>query len=208
MEKENASKEYFFYNGIPYKKKDYCNDDDIEIHGNSVWDDTWSDKIKRSDVRFCEKDEIEKIYIENCKEAIKLSLLGWTSEMAKELETKGRKYLTDKCERSILKCPDKVYNACKEGKYGIIYKLSDIELSDDLKIGNKPCSDGIRRNEKEYMRFLMREDFSIIQLFAKKWPMLKFKYAGGDEPFPDLYCMVPFYNDHEILLEIHESVLI
>jgi hypothetical protein len=44
-----------------------------------------------------------------------------------------------------------------------------------------------------------------------KWPMLKFQYvdfARADEPFPDIYCMVPFYDDPTILGEINSSILL
>jgi hypothetical protein len=104
-----------------------------------------------------------------------------------------------------------VYKACEEGKYGIIYRLSTIQLPSELKMGNRPCSDGEVRNEKEYIKFLLGEDWSLIRLFMLKWPMLKFKYVDfskADEPFPDIYCMVPFYDDHQAIHEINNSILL
>jgi hypothetical protein len=78
-------------------------------------------------------------------------------------------------------------------------------------MGNRPCSDGEVRNEKEYIKFLLGEDWSLIRLFMLKWPMLKFKYVDfskADEPFPDIYCMVPFYDDHQAIHEINNSILL
>jgi hypothetical protein len=202
---------YFFYNGIPYKK-DRLSSNETDISGHSVWDDKWSYKINNSDVIFCEEDEIEKIFIENCKKEIKKSLFGWTSERAKEFEENGRQYLNKQWKYYLLECPNRVYKACQEGKYGIRYSLStSIVLSEEFKIGNKPCSDGITRSEKDYMKFLMGEDWSLIRLFMLKWPMLKFKYVDfskTDEPFPDIYCMVSFYDDQKVLSEIHNSMLL
>jgi hypothetical protein len=201
---------YFFYKGTPYKKDSWSNDE-LEISGKSLWDNTWSSKISKSKVTLCEEDEIENIYIENCKEALKLSLIGWTKDTAKELEEKGKKYLTERWKYYLLDCPNKVFKSCQEGKYGIMYRLSTIELPDELKIGNKPCSDGQTRSEKEYIKFLLGEDWSLIRLFVEKWPMLKFRYVDfskSEDSFPDLYCMVPFYDDPKVLAEIQSSVLL
>jgi hypothetical protein len=199
---------YFFYKGHPYKKDRFCSDA-LETAGRSVWDNGWI-KVPKSEVNICEEDDIDKIFIENCKEAIKQSLIGWTTEKAKELEEKGKQQLTKEWKYYLLECPKKVYKACQDGKYGIKYNLSIIQLSDELKMGNRPCSDGIIRNEKEYIRFLLGEDWSLIRLFMLKWPMLKFKcvdLSKADEAFPDIYCMVPFYDDHMILSEIQNSIL-
>lgn len=202
---------YFFYKGIPYKT-DSLGNGKTNISGKSVWDEKWSYMLSKSDVTFCKEEEIEKIFIENCKEAIKVSLFGWTTDKAKELEKKGLNYLNEKWKYYLLECPNRVYKACQEGKYGIRYTLSNvIELPDDLKMGNKPCSDGEIRNEKEYIKFLMGEDWSLIRLFMIKWPMLKFRYVDfskADEPFPDIYCMVPFYDDHTVISEINNSILL
>jgi hypothetical protein len=201
---------YFFYKGIPYKT-DIIGNTKTDISGRSVWDNSWSFTIPKSEVKFCEKDDIEKIYIENCKEAIKSSLVGWTSEKAKELEEKGNKYLTEKWMYYLLDCPNRIYKECQEGKYGIHYTFSSMELPDRLKMGNKPCSDGQVRSEKEYIKYLLGEDWSLIRLFMLKWPMLKFQYADfskTDEPFPGIYCMVPFYDDPNILGEINNSLLL
>jgi hypothetical protein len=200
---------YFFYNGQPYKKDTLCSDAS-ETAGRSVWDNRWI-KVPKSEVKICEEDDIDNIFIENCKEAIKLSLVGWTREKAKELEEKGKQYLTKEWKYYLLECPIKVYKACQDGKYGIKYNLSIIKLSNELQMGNRPCSDGIVRDEKDYIRFLLGEDWSLIRLFMLKWPMLKFKYVDfsrADEPFPDLYCMVPFYDDHKVLSEIQNSILL
>lgn len=200
---------YFFYKGTPYKKDSFCSDAS-EIAGRSIWDNGWI-KVPKSDVTLCEEDDIDKIFIENCKQAIKLSLVGWTSDRAKELEEKGKQYLLKEWKYYLLECPGRVYKACQEGKYGIIYKLSVIQLPSELKMGNRPCSDGIVRNEKEYYRFILGEDWSLIRLFMLKWPMLKFKYVDmskADEAFPDIYCMVPFYDDQKVLHDIHSSVLL
>jgi hypothetical protein len=199
---------YFFYKGIPYKKDTLCSNAS-EVAGRSVWDNGWN-KVPKSEVKMCEEEDIDKIFIENCKEAIKQSLIGWTSEKAKELEEKGKQYLTKEWKYYLLECPNRVYKACQEGKYGIKYNLSLIQLSDELKMANRPCSDGQIRNEKEYIRFLLGEDWSLIRLFMLKWPMLKFKYVDmskADEAFPDLYCMAPFYDDDKVLHEIHNSIL-
>ena len=200
---------YFFYKGTPYKKDTLCSDV-LEIAGRSIWDNGWI-KVQKSEINICEEDDIDKIFIENCKEAIKLSLVGWTSDKAKELEEKGKQYLTKEWKYYLLECPTRVYKACQEGKYGIIYRLSTIKLPDELQMGNRPCSDGEMRNEKDYIRFLLGEDWSLIRLFMIKWPMLKFKYVDfskADEAFPDIYCMVPFYDDHKILSEIQNSILL
>jgi hypothetical protein len=201
---------YFFYKGAPYKRDDYSNDE-IKISGTNVWDNSWSFTINKSDVTFCREEEIDIIFLDNCKRAIKESLFGWTSDKAKELEEKGKEYLTKKWKKYLLDCPNRVYEACQEGKYGIIYSFSSIKLPDELKIGNRPCSDGKMRNEKEYIKFLLGEDWSLIRLFMLKWPMLKFKYMDflkTNEPFPDIYCMVPFYDDDKVLGEIHNSILL
>lgn len=204
------TEKYFFYKGTPYKKDFYRNTLDT-ISGNSVWDNEWSNVIKMSEVEFCEEDEIEKVYIEKCKEGIRLSMFGWTSEKAKEVEEKGREYLNKKFKYHILKCPDDVYKACLDGKYGVLYRLSGIVLPEELWMENKPCSDGITRNEKDYMRYILGEDWSMIRLFMLKWPMLKFSYVDlskADDPFPDIYCMVPFHDDHTIINDIYNSVLL
>jgi hypothetical protein len=204
------SEEYFFYKGIPYKNDTLGSR--TTISGKSVWDNSWSYIIPKSDVTFCKEDDIDNIFIENCKEAIKKSLIGWTRECAKELEEKGKTYLTDKWKYYLLECPNKVYKACQEGKYGICYNLSSvIQLPDNLQIKNRPCSDGEVRSEKEYVKFLLGEDWSLIRLFMIKWPMLKFQYVDKskkDEPFPDIYCMVPFYDDHKVLSEINNSIIL
>lgn len=201
---------YFFYKGHPYKKDTFCSDA-LETAGRGIWDNRWI-KVPKSEVNICEEDDIDKIFIENCKDAIKQSLIGWTTDKAKELEEKGKQHLTKEWKYYLLECPKRVYKACQEGKYGIRYNLSTaIQLPDDLKIGNKPCSDGEVRNEKDYIRFLLGEDWSLIRLFMLKWPMLKFKYidlSKADEPFPDIYCMVPFYDDHTIISEIQNSLLL
>ena len=111
MSKDN----YFFYKGIPYKTDDYLRDRST-ISGKSVWDNSWSYKVSKSDVRLCEENDIYNIFNENCKEAIRQNLLGWTSEKAKELEEKGKKYLTEKWKYYLLDCPNRVYRACQEGK--------------------------------------------------------------------------------------------
>lgn len=206
----NDDEIYFFYKGIPYKKDKFSNEES-KISGTSIWDNSWSFTINKSDIIFCKEDEIDKIFINNCKNAIKQSLIGWTPERAKELEERGKEYLTKKWKKYLLDCPNRVYEACQEGKYGIIYECSSIELPDEFKMGNKPCSDGKVRSEKEYMKYLLGEDWCFIRLFMIKWPMLKFKYVDlstAEEPFPDIYCMVPFYNDPVILNEIQTSLLI
>ena len=207
MSEEN----YFFYKGTPYKI-DTIGNNKTNISGKSVWDGNWSYILLKSDVKFCREEEIEKIFIENCKDAIKVSLYGWTSEKAKELEERGKNYLDKKWKYYLLECPNRVYKACQEGKYGIRYTLSSvIHLPDELQMGNKPCSDGVTRSEKEYIKFLMGEDWSLIRLFMLKWPMLKFQYVDfskADETFPDIYCIVPFYDDHKVLSEIQNSILL
>ncbi len=200
---------YFFYNGNPYKQDIFCSDA-LEIAGRGIWDSRWI-KIKRTEVDMCNQEDIDTFFIEQCKEAIKLSLVGWTVNKAKELEEKGKQYLTKEWKYYLLECPVKVYKACQDGKYGIKYNLSIIQLPDELKMGNRPCSDGIVRDEKDYIRFLLGEDWSLIRLFMLKWPMLKFKYVDfskADEAFPDIYCMVPFYDDAKTIGEIHNSLLL
>ena len=200
---------YFFYKGIPYKKDDWSNDK-TEISGRSVWDNDWSSKVLRSEVRFCEENEIDSIYLEYCKEAIKTNLIGWTREKAKELEEKGKEHLAKEWKYYLLECPKRVYKACQDGKYGIIYKIRN-DLPEELQIKNRPCSDGEVRTEKEYVKYLLGDDWSLIRLFMIKWPMLKFMYvdkSNTNEPFPPIYCMVPFYDDHKVLSEINNSTIL
>jgi hypothetical protein len=47
--------------------------------------------------------------------------------------------------------------------------------------------------------------FFIKELLIKKIYFVDLSKA--DESFPDIYCMVPFYNDDKILGEIHNSIL-
>jgi|688.fasta_scaffold61140_2 hypothetical protein len=200
---------YFFYKGTPYKKDNFCSDA-RETAGRSVWDNGWI-KVPKSEIEICKEEEIGPIFVAKCKQAIKNSMIGWTTEKAKELEENGKKYLDKEWVYYIKECGSRVYKACEEGKYGIIYRLSTIQLPSELKMGNRPCSDGEVRNEKEYIKFLLGEDWSLIRLFMLKWPMLKFQYVDfskADEPFPDIYCMVPFYDDHKVLHEINNSVLL
>lgn len=49
-----------------------------------------------------------------------------------------------------------------------------------------------------------------VYFFYKGTPYKKIYFVDlskADESFPDIYCMVPFYNDDKILGEIHNSIL-
>ena len=50
--------------------------------------------------------------------------------------------------------------------------------------------------------------FFIKELLIKKNYFVDFvDLSKADESFPDIYCMVLFYNDDKILGEIHNSIL-
>jgi hypothetical protein len=201
---------YFFWKGMPYNEKYFWKDASM-ISGKSEWDDDYI-KVPISEIEYCDKDKIEEIYYNQCKNAFIEFLHGWTNEKAKELEKKGLEYLMSRILNYIKSCPKWVFDACKKGKYGVLMSLSAITLPDELKMDTRKCSDGLVRTEKEYMKFLLGEDWNQLQFFSEKWPMFKFNYKSdiqyNIDPFVDMYCMASFYNDLNFEKDVYNSLLL
>lgn len=195
----------FFYKGLPYKKL-YIKDN--QVSGYCIWQKSNYINIPLSEINICETRDIENIFINNCKEAIKSYLIGWTMEQANQLEKEGRDYIMNYINGWISLCPFHLYEACKKGKYGVILSLSYIALPDELQMNKRFCSDNIVRNDiNEYIKYILGTDFNLIELFKKEYPYLKFEYYKYNENnlIQDIVCYVPFYGEAD---KIDESVLL
>lgn len=202
---------YFFYKGMPYKRT-YLWENESMVSGKCEWDTDYI-KVKISEIEYCTADKIEEIYNSKCKENIIEFLHGWTSEKAKELEKKGLEYLLSQIKYYLINCPRWIYNASKKGKYGVLIDMSSIKLPEDLKMNDRKCSDGLIRSNKEYLMFLLGDEWDQLKIFSEKWPLFKFSYKDelnikSSGPFDDMYCMTSFYNDPSFEKETYNSLIL
>lgn len=202
----SESNKVFFYKGLPYTNP--IETKDGYVYGYCLWNKSDVIKVNKEEVEYCEPKDIESKFLENCREAITGYLVGWNKEKAIELENQGREYLMKTITAYVNLCPFSLYEACRKGKYGYVIPLSLIELPETLCINRRMCSDEkYRENKDVYVRYLLGENFNLLNMFIGKYPYLEFMYYKYDKNliFQDIICLVPFHTEME---KINDSVIL
>lgn len=204
---EEPKKQYLFFKDMPHELL-LIEPGNLTAMVREIWGRCGVLRIDVSCIEYCNKEDIDKIFFEKCKNAIISSILGWSEEKAIDLENKGRHYLNSQIEPYISRIPDTFISVCRNGRYGYIINFSSITLPDSLQMKNRLCSDNqIRKNVLEYIKYLLGEEYDILQIVQTRLPQYKFNYVKYSElrKFQDIWCIAPFAQEIE---EIKNSALL
>ena len=206
---EVPTQKYLFYKNMPHELLFIENPNKTTAMVRELWGRCGTLRISISDIEeYCNKEDIDKIFFEKCKNAITSNILGWNEEKAIDLENKGRTYLNSQIEPYISRIPDTFISICRNGSYGYVINFSNITLTDSLQMKSRLCSDNqIRKDVLEYIKYILGEEYDLLKIVQTRLPQYKFAYVKYSElrKLQDIWCIAPFAQEIE---QIKNSALL